>query len=49
MIIMHFLAPMIVENFKKLLKADPELWPSVIYWPQMAHLFWKKSSEEPLI
>ena len=30
----------ILENFKKILGADPELWGCAIFGPKMAHLSW---------
>ena len=44
---MHQLAPFILQNFKKILRADPELWGCTIFRPKMAHLsrtkiFWYK-------
>ena len=35
---MYLLAPFILQNFKKILRADPELWGCVIFGPQMVHL-----------
>ena len=30
----------ILQNFKKILRADPELWGCAIFGPRMAHLSW---------
>ena len=30
----------ILQNFKKILGADPELWGCAIFGPKMAHLSW---------
>ena len=42
----YLLALFIVQNFKKILTKNPELWESIIFGPQMIHLpqffFWKK-------
>ena len=35
--LIYLLAPFIVQNFKKILTADPELRGSTILWPKMAH------------
>ena len=45
---MYLLAPFIVQNFKKFLRAAPGLWGCTISGPKIAHLlqtriFWKKS------
>ena len=37
-IFMSLLAPFTLQNFKKLLRADPELWGCAIFGPKMAHL-----------
>ena len=37
---MYLLAPFILQNFKKTLKVDPELWGCAIFGPKMAHLSW---------
>ena len=37
---MYLLAPFILQNFKKILRADPELWGCAIFGPKMAHLSW---------
>ena len=37
---MYLLAPFILQNFKKILRADPELWG--IFGPKTAHLSWTK-------
>ena len=39
---MYLLAPFILQNFKKILRADPELWGCAIFGPKMAHLSWTK-------
>ena len=36
-IFIYLLAPFIVQNFKKILPADPELWGCAIFGPKMAH------------
>ena len=36
-ILIYLLAPFIVQNFKKILPADPELWGCAIFGPKMAH------------
>ena len=41
-IFMYLLAPFILQNFKKILRADPELWECAIFEPKMAHLYWTK-------
>ena len=33
---MYLLAPFILENFKKILRANPELWGRAILGPKMA-------------
>ena len=33
----HLLAPFIVQNFKRILPADPELWGCTIFGPKMDH------------
>ena len=38
---MYLLAPFILQNFKKILRADPELWGCAIFGPKMAHFSWK--------
>ena len=35
---MYLLAPFILQIFKKILRADPELWRYAIFGPKMAHL-----------
>ena len=35
--LIYLLAPFIVQNFKKILPADPELWGCTISGPKMAH------------
>ena len=37
-ILIYLLAPFIMQNFKKILPADPELWRCAIFGPKMAHL-----------
>ena len=37
---MYLLTPFILQNFKRILKADPELWGCAIFGPKMAHLSW---------
>ena len=39
-IFMHQLAPFILENFKKILRVDPELIACAIFGSKMAHLSW---------
>ena len=39
-IFMYLLTPFILQNFKKILRADPELWGCAIFGPKMAHLSW---------
>ena len=41
-IFMYLLAPFILQNFKKILRANPELWGCAIFGPKMAHLSWTK-------
>ena len=36
-ILIYLLAPFILQNFKKILPSDPELWGSAIFRPKMAH------------
>ena len=38
---MYLLAPFILQNFKKILRADPELWRCAIFGPKMTHLSWR--------
>ena len=43
---MYLLAPFILLNFKKILRADQELWECAIFGSKMVHLpqtniFWK--------
>ena len=38
-----FHASFILQNSKKILAADPELWGCAIFGPKMAHLSWKKN------
>ena len=35
--LIYLLAPFIVQNFRKILPADPELWGCAIFDPKMAH------------
>ena len=37
-IFIYLLAPFIVQNFKKILTPDQELWGCAIFGPKMAHL-----------
>ena len=37
---MYLLAPLIPQNFKRILRADPELSESAIFGHKMAHLSW---------
>ena len=50
-ILIYLLAPSIVQNFKKILSADPKLWWCAIFGPKMAHFpkweFFRKSISEP--
>ena len=39
---MYLLAPNILQNFLKILRADPELRGCAIFGPKMAHLWWTK-------
>ena len=41
-IFMYLLTPFIVQNFKKILGANPELWGCAILGPKMTHLSWTK-------
>ena len=41
-IFMYILAPFILQNFKKILRANPELWGYAIFGTKMAHLSWTK-------
>ena len=47
-IFIYLLAPFIVQNFKNILLADPELWGCAIFEPEMAHFpkwdFFQKTS-----
>ena len=36
---MYLLAPFILENFTKILRANPELWGCAILGHKMAHLY----------
>ena len=49
-ILIYLLAPFIVQNFKKILPADPELWGCAIFGPKMAHFpKWEFFSENLLM
>ena len=37
---MYLSDPFILQNFKKILRADPELWGCAIFVPKVAHLSW---------
>ena len=37
---MYLLAPFILQNFKKILRADPELWGCAIFGRKIAYLSW---------
>ena len=37
-ILIYWLASFIVQNFKKILPADPELWGCAIFGPNVVHL-----------
>ena len=37
---MYLLPPLILQNLKKILRADPELSGCAIFGPKMAHLSW---------
>ena len=39
---MYILAPFILQNFKKILRVDLELWGCAIFRPKMTHLSWTK-------
>ena len=39
---MNLLAPLVLQNFKKILSANPELWGCTIFRPKRAHLSWTK-------
>ena len=39
---MYLLAPFIRQNFKKILRANLELWRCTIFGPKMGHLSWTK-------
>ena len=41
-IFMYLLAPFILKNFEKILRANPELWRCAFFRPKMAHLSWTK-------
>ena len=36
-ILIYLLAPFIVQNFKNIVQADPQLWGCTIFEPKMAH------------
>ena len=40
---MYLFAPFTLQNFKKILRPDPELWGCAIFWPKMVHLSWTKN------
>ena len=51
-IVAYLLAPFIVQNFKKIIPADPELWRCAIFGHKMAHFpkcgfFFRKPINEP--
>ena len=51
-ILIYLLAPFIVQNFKKILTMDPELWGCAIFAPKMAHFpkwefFFRNPVNEP--
>ena len=49
-ILIYLLAPFIVQNFKKILPKDPELWGCAIFGPKMVHfLKWEFFSGNLLI
>ena len=49
-ILIYLLAPIIWQNFKKILPADQELWGCAIFGPEMAHLpKWEFSLENLLM
>ena len=37
---MHLLVPFVLQNIKKTLWVDPELWGCAIFGPKIAHLPW---------
>ena len=37
-IFMYLFAPFTLQNFKKILRPNPELWGCAIFWPKMVHL-----------
>ena len=37
---MYLLAPLTLQNLKKILRVDPELWGCAIFRSKMAHLSW---------
>ena len=39
---MYLLAPFILQNFKKILRANPAFWICTIFGSKMAHLSWTK-------
>ena len=41
-IFMYLLAPFALQDFLKILRADPELWGCVIFGPKVTHLSWTK-------
>ena len=46
---MYLLAPFIVQNFKKILRADPKLWGRTIFMPKTARLPGKRIFSENLL
>ena len=42
-IFMDLLAPFILQNLKKTLRANPELWGCAIFGPKTTHLSWTKN------
>ena len=48
-IFMYLLTLFIMQNLKKTVRADPELWRHVIFWPKMTYLHEEIFSEKPLI
>ena len=48
-ILIYQLVPFIVQNFKKILPADPELWKLAIFGPKMAHFpKWHLKKKQPV-
>ena len=47
--LIYQLFPFIVQNFKKILPADPELWKLAIFGPKMAHFpKWHLKKKQPV-